>query len=429
MAPLNTNTLENHNSSNVRLPFQPPRLSAIKVPTPSSVRAPPPLFEECKRRFHMPIALAAADLGVTPKAVSKVIRANGYEKWPFKSSARNGTAKTLTLDDCKRRFHLPIDLAAASLGVCRKAVRKVMRENGYTTWPRCEAPPPPPPPPSAAQTIEPPTTVAATAESTVSGPTVSPENINASAAVPPVPSSSQSILPTGASVPVPTTSVTKVSSKSGPPPRMDEVAKRFNMPLALAAADLGCPQNAITRVIRAHGYKKWPFKSSSRKGTSKTLTFEDCKARFHMPINLAAANLGVCRRAIRKVMRAHGYSTWPRTGPPAKKKRNTAKKAVEQVEPEPEPGPTAGPVAEQLETVHAPEPVEQVPQLQHHPEHIPYPPRLRGFPTMNAVPDQGTTIAFPQPAVSRMRYYPTYSFFSPAFPSAGSMPAEARRQL
>ncbi len=419
---------------NTRLPFQPPRLSAIKVPTPSSVRAPPPPFEECKRRFHMPIALAAADLGVTPKAVSKVIRANGYEKWPFKSSARNGTAKTLTLDDCKRRFHLPIDLAAASLGVCRKAVRKVMRENGYTTWPRCEAPPPPapPPPPPPPPPPQPPTTSATQASQST---TPAPVPAAASAAsVPAITSGSETPAPTIQTLPVslpppPTTiPITKVTSKSGPPPPMEEVVKRFHMPLALAAADLGCPQNAITRVIRANGYAKWPFKSSSRKGTSKTLTFEDCKARFHMPINLAAANLGVCRRAIRKVMRAHGYATWPRTGPPSKKKKTPTKKPVEQPvpEPEPEPGPE-----HQLEPVHGPEPVEQVPALQHHGEHIPFaPPRLRGFPAMNTVPDQATAIAFQQPPVSRMRFYPTYSFFSPAFPGSGSMPAEAaRRQL
>ncbi len=41
------------------------------------------------------------------------------------------------------------------------------------------------------------------------------------------------------------------------------------------------------------------------------LTIHDCQSRFHLPLEEAAKQLGVSRPTIARVMRAHGYPRWP----------------------------------------------------------------------------------------------------------------------
>ena len=41
------------------------------------------------------------------------------------------------------------------------------------------------------------------------------------------------------------------------------------------------------------------------------LSIEECEELFHLPVELAANRLGVSRPTIARVMRAHGYARWP----------------------------------------------------------------------------------------------------------------------
>lgn len=89
------------------------------------------------------------------------------------SSARRASSrgrKPLTLTDCERLFHLPVERAAAQLGVSRPTIARVMRANGVARWPyrayraelnradrarRASSAPTPPPPPRARRATRP----------------------------------------------------------------------------------------------------------------------------------------------------------------------------------------------------------------------------------------------------------------------------------
>lgn len=73
------------------------------------------------------------------EAISFVSMSSNENTEHVRNSSSRGTrhsnASSLTLSACKNLFHLPVEVAARELGVSRPTIARVMRANGYRRWP------------------------------------------------------------------------------------------------------------------------------------------------------------------------------------------------------------------------------------------------------------------------------------------------------